>query len=103
MCGVGISDLPCLASGNNSNLNYEYMDDIRRQGISVNSHNVPAPENIPVPRKITLPKLEEDNRWRYEGIIFPRQSNNSHDTNAAFKNYYREEIMKMMKLELFLI
>ena len=72
------------------------MDDIRRQGISVNNDNVPAPENIPVPRKITLTKLEEDNRWRSEGIIFPRQSKNLHNTNAAFKNYYREEVMKMM-------
>ena len=38
-----------------------------------------------------------------EGIIFPRQSNNLHHSHASFKNYPLEEIMKTMKLDIFLI
>ena len=37
-----------------------------------------------------------------EGIILPRRPKNLHKTNAAFKNYTREEVIKMTKLELFL-
>ena len=61
MCGVKILFLPCLASGHNSNLTYEDMVDIRRQGISVDKDNDPAPENISVNGNIPLTKLEEEN------------------------------------------
>ena len=56
-----------------------------------------------LPQKIPLAKLEEGCSWRKEGIIFPRQSNNLHNTYAAFNNYSRKEVMKMKKLEMFLI
>ena len=85
------------------NLTSEDMADLRRQGIAVNNDNDHAPENIPVPRNIPLTQLEEENSWRYEVIICPRQSNNLHNNYAAFKNYTREEVMKMTNLELFLI
>ena len=49
MCGVEISDLPCLDSGNNLNTTFEEMADIRRQGIAADDDNDPAPGNIPVP------------------------------------------------------
>ena len=87
MCGVEILDLPCLDSGHNSNLTSEEMVDIRNQGISVDDNNYPAPKIIPVPRNIPLPQLEKDNSWRLEGIIFPGQSNNLHNTNAALDYY----------------
>ena len=99
VCGVEIMYLPCLASGNNSNLNYEDMDDLRRQGIYVDKNNNPVPVNIPVPRNIPLTQIEEDNSWRSEVIIFPGGSKILHNTNAAFKNYTREEVIKMTKLE----
>ena len=79
------------------------MSDLWRQENSVDDDNNPSPGNHPVPENIILTELEEDNIWRYEGIIFPRLSNNSHNTNAAFNNYSRKEVMKMMKLEFFLI
>ena len=53
VCGVEISDLPCLVSGHNSNPIYEDMADLRRQGMSVNDNNDPAPENS-FPRKHSL-------------------------------------------------
>ena len=37
------------------------MVDIRRQGISVDKDNDPAPENISVNGNIPLTKLEEEN------------------------------------------
>ena len=103
VCGVEISDLPCLASGHNSNLTSEDTADLWRQVISVDNDNEPAPEISPVPQNTPLTQLEEDNSWRSEGIIFPRRSNNFHNTNAVFNNYSREEVIKMTKLELFLI
>ena len=39
VCGVENLDLPCLASGHNSNLISEDMADLRRQGIAVNNNN----------------------------------------------------------------
>ena len=56
-----------------------------------------------IPWKITLTQLEEVYSWRPEWIISPRQSNNLHNTFAAFKNCSREEVMKMAMLEMFLI
>ena len=64
MCGVEISDLPCLVSGRNLNLTSGDMTDIRRQEIVVNDKNNPASENIPAPKNIPLQKLEEDYSWR---------------------------------------
>ena len=103
VCGVEISDLTCLASGNNLNLASEEMADLRRQYIAVDDNNYSSPENIPVTGKIPSSQLEEDNSWIFEGIIFPRQSNNLHNTNAAFKNYTREEVKNNKKLEFFSI
>ena len=90
MGGVEILDLPCLASGRNSNLTSDDMADIWHQWIAVKGNNNPAPENIPSPENIPLPQLEEYYSWIPEGIIFPRQSNNLHNTYADFKNCSRE-------------
>ena len=49
VCGVEISDLLCLASGNNSNLTSEDMGNLLRNGIAADGDNDPAPQNIPVP------------------------------------------------------
>ena len=77
------------------------MADLQRQYIAVNNNNDPALKYTPVPGNIHLTQLEEDNTWIYERIILPRWSNSLHNTNAAFNNYTREEVMKMKKLELF--
>ena len=95
--GVVISDLPCLASGRNSNLTSDYMADIRRQGVAVDDDNDPTPENIPY----EVPQLEEGYSLISEGIICPRRSKKLHNTYAAFKNCSCKEVMKMAKLEIF--
>ena len=96
---VEFSGLPCLALGRNSNLTSNYMADIQRQGISLDDDNEPDPDNIPY----DVPHLEYGYNWKLEEIIFPRQSNNLYNTYAYLKNYYREEVMQMAKLEIFLI
>ena len=50
VCGVEILDLPCLASGHNSNLISEDMADLRRQGIDVDDDNDPDPEKLLSPK-----------------------------------------------------
>ena len=102
VCGVEILDLPCLASGYNSNLTSEDMADIRRQVIAVDNNNDPDPSNIISPENIPLPQPEEENSWISEGIICPRRSNNLHNTYSYFNNYSHEEVMNMTKLDMFL-
>ena len=58
VCGAEILDLPCLASGHNSNLTSEDMADLRRQGISFDNNNDPAPQKTLVPGNIPLTQLE---------------------------------------------
>ena len=65
MCGVEISDLPCLVSGKNPNLTSDYIADLQHPGIAVNDDNEPAPENTPIPENIPLPQMVEENSWRY--------------------------------------
>ena len=44
-----------------------------------------------------------DYNQKEEIIRFLRKSNNLHHTYATFKNYSREEAMKMTKLNIFLV
>ena len=101
--GVEFSYLPCLASGQNSNLTSDDMADLWQQGISVDNNNYPVPENIPVTKNIPLPQLKDGYSWRPEIIICPRRSSSLHSTYDDFKNYSREEVTNMKKLEVFLI
>ena len=73
------------------------MSDIRRQVIYVDDDNEPDPKKI----IYEVPQPEEGYSWISEVIIFPRLSNNLHNTYASFKNYSREEVMKMKKLDIF--
>ena len=79
------------------------MADLWLQGITIEDNKDPAPEKNPFPVKIPVTQLEDEKSWISEGIIYPRRSNDLHNTNAAFKNYTCEEVIKMMNLELFLI
>ena len=97
--GVDFSNLLCLDSGRNLNLTSNDMSDLRRQCIAVDDDNEPYPEKI----SYEVPQTVNDFNWKPEGIILPRRSNIVYHTYAAFKNYSREEVMKMTKLELFLI
>ena len=79
------------------------MVDLWRQGIDVSDKNELPPENIYVPKNIPLPQLEEENSSIPEGIICPSRSKHLHNTYAVSKNCSCEEVMKMKKLEMFLI
>ena len=79
------------------------MGDLWRQGSFVDDKNDPAPENIPVLENIPLPQLEEENSWILEGTICTRRSNSLYDTYDALKKYSCEELMKMKRLEIFLL
>ena len=67
VCGVEISDLPCLSSGHNSNLTSEDMNVIRHQGIDANGN--PYPQKKHIPGNTPLTQLVEDNSWISEGNI----------------------------------
>ena len=41
--------------------------------------------------------------WKSEGIIFPCKANNLQNYFVHFWNYTKEEVLKMRKLELFLV
>ena len=93
-------DLPNLNSGRTSNLTAGDMADLRRQGIATDDDNDPAPENIPGP----APAPPNDQlTWKSDGIICPRRANNLQNSGACFKHFTRDEVMKMTKLELFLV
>ena len=51
--GVEISDLPCLASGQNSNFTSDDMADLRRQGIAVDDNSDPVPEKLLPPKALS--------------------------------------------------
>ena len=97
--GADFSDFPSLASGQNLNFTSDNMTDLRHQGIADDDDNDPDTENIPY----QVPQLVNALNCKSEGIVFPGQLNNLHHTYATFKNYSREEVMKMTKLELFFI
>ena len=75
------------------------MVDIWRQVIAVDDENDPDPENIPD----KVPQLLKYYNCKLEGMIFPRRLKHLYHTSAAFRNYSPEDVMKMKKLELFLI
>jgi hypothetical protein len=88
----------------NTNLGTDDMAALRRQGIDVDDDNDPAPENVPTPGvAAVVAAAEEEGIWKSEGIICPRLAGNQPKSSAAFKNYSKEEVSKMSKLELFLI
>ena len=54
VCGVEISDLPCLASGRNLNLTSDDMADIQHQGIDFDNDIDPKTKNYPSPKNALL-------------------------------------------------
>ena len=75
------------------------MVDLRRQGISIDDDNDPAPENVPRQGENTTCT---DN-WRREGIIFPRKAGNLQNSFASFRQYSHDAILCMSLLQLFLV
>ena len=94
------TDIPNLNSGKPSNLTAGDMADLRRQCIATDDDNDTAPENIPGPAPASP---NEQLTWKLDGIICPRRANNLQNLAACLMNYTREEVMKMKKLELFIV
>ena len=71
--------------------------------ITIDEDNDTAPENIPEQQQQhqgNRPKVGEV--WKSEGIICPHKANNILNYFTCFWKYTKEEVTKMIKLELFL-
>ena len=95
--GVSFSDLPCLASGKNLKPTSNKLEDIRRQGITVDNENNPDLQNI----IDEAPQSMNAFNWEPDVIICPGHLNSLHHTYVDFKNYSHKEVTKIKKLELF--
>lgn len=85
----------------NSNLTLDDMAELARQGIEVDNDNEPAPENVPDAAPTTAePEALE---WKEDGIVCPRRAANLQNSAAKLKNYSQEDVIKMSKLDLFLV
>ena len=73
-------------------------------GIKIYDANNIAPESVPKQQEKQQGNIQEGGEvWKPEGIIFPRKVNNLQNYFACFWNYTKEEVLRMIKLELFLI
>ena len=98
----GNEDISTLITRSDQTLTSDDIAGYRRQGISVDDDNEPAPKNLPsvvLPDEAVTPPVLE---WKKDGIICPRLANNLRNSAAGLKNYSFDEVKKMTKLELFL-
>ena len=75
------------------------MVELRRQGISIDDDNDPAPENVPRQGENTT----RTGNWRREGVICPRKAGNLQNSFASFRHYSHDAILRMSLLQLFLV
>ena len=73
--------------------------EFRRQGISIDDDNNPAPENFPGQGETTT----GTGNWRREGIICPLKLVNLQNYFASFIHYLHDYILRMSLLQLFLV
>ena len=82
--GVEFLDLLSFDLGRNSKLTCNDMAGLQRQGIAVDYDNEPSPENI----LFDVPQKEVGYNCKSKVIAYPWQSNNLHNTYAAFKTFF---------------
>ena len=75
------------------------MVELRRQGISIDDDNDPAPENVPQKGENTT----RTGNWTREGIICPRKAGNLQNYFASIRNYSHDAILRISLLHLFLV
>ena len=97
--GAEANDAPTILSGRTSNLRSEDMVELRRQGISIDDDNDPAPENVPRQGENTT----RTGNWRREGIICSRKDGNLQNSFVSFRHYAHDAILRMSLLQLFLV
>ena len=73
--------------------------ELRRQRISIDDDNNPAPENVPRQDETTA----GTGNWRREGIICPRKAGNLQNSFAYFIHCSHDAILRMSLLLLFLV
>ena len=96
--------LPVLTSGQIKNPTEENMSVLRCIGIKIDDDNYPAPENAPEQQKQQQGNGEEDGEvWKSEGIICPRKAKDLQNYFACFRNYTKEDVLKIRKLDIFLV
>ena len=71
--------------------------ELRRQGISINVDNNPAPENVPRQGETTT----GTGNWRREVIICPQKAGNLQNYFSCFRNYSHDDILRMSLLQFF--
>ena len=73
-------------------------------GITIDEDNDPASENVPEQQEQQKGNRQEGGEvWKSEGIICPRKAKNIQDYFSCFWNYTREEVLKKIELQLFLV
>ena len=73
-------------------------------GIKIYDDNDPAPENTPIQKHLQKGNGQEGGEvWKPAGIIYPCRANNIKNHFTCFWNYTQEEVLYMIKLEIFLV
>ena len=81
--GAEAKDASILISVRTSDLCSEDMVELRRQVISIDDDNNPAPENVPRQGENTT----RTGNWKREGVICPRKADNLQNSFASFRHY----------------
>ena len=95
---------PVLSSVKITNTMEEYMAVLCCIFITIDEDNDTAPENIPEQQQQhqgNRPKVGEV--WKSEGIICPRKAKDLQNYFACFRNYTKEDVLKIRKLDIFLV
>ena len=78
------------------------MKKIQVQGFDVDDDNLPNPGNLPEPTPVDFNAPPILN-WNTHCIICPQRAANLQNSFASFFNYLRADVMKMSRLDMFLI
>ena len=78
------------------------MNELREQGVDVGDNNLPNPENVTesTPVAKTAPPVMN---WKTDCIVPPRRAVNLKNSFAPFRNHSKANVMKMSRLDMFLI
>ena len=96
------TDLPSVSLVRRVNLNYDDMNKLQEKFFDVDDDNLPNQENVPEPTPVAIyapPVLN----WKTDCVVFPRRAANIQNLFASFRNYPKADVMKMSRLDIFLI
>ena len=83
-------------------MNDDDMNELREQGFDVDNDNLPNPENVPEPTNVAINTPPVLN-WKTDCIFSPQRAAILQNSFALFHNYSKDDIMKMSRLDMFLI